>query len=550
MTSDPFHARYGPTAGDRIRVADSNLWLRIEDDLQAHGDEPLWGYGKTIRLREAQSGQADPSELDTIIIGALIADPVLGVLKADIGIKDGWIVGIGAAGNPAISDGIDLAIGPHTEPVIAYGLVATPGAVDSHVHLITPELIPAALAGGVTTLITAGFEEPPWAMERTLRSFEDWPINLGLQANARAAADATLDALLDAGAVGFKIHEDYGAYPELIDAVLRYADAHDVSVSLHTDGLNEAAELEDTVAAIAGRTVHAYHVEGAGGGHVPDVIGLVREANIICSSTTPTIPFGVNAVAEHLPMTILNHGLTFDLAEDLELAHERVRAATMAAEGPLHELGAIAITNSDSQGMGRIGETLRRTLQLAHVMKSWAADQSPDDNARVLRYLAKCTIEPAITHGISEHVGSLQPGRLADIVLWKPAWLGVKPEVVFKSGYPAWGSYGEGNATVEWAEPRRMRPGWGGRGLAPAASSVTFVSGTLDTAEFARRLGSRRAFLPVSHTRGLTRSDLLLNRATADVEIDPLSGQVTLESQVLAVEPASELPLNRRHFLR
>jgi urease subunit alpha len=332
--------------------------------------------------------------------------------------------------------------------------------------------------------------------------------------------------------------------------VLRYADAHDVTVSLHTDGLHESAELEDTVAAIAGRTVHAYHVEGAGGGHVPDVIGLVREANIICSSTTPTLPFGVNAVAEHVPMTILNHGLTFDLAEDLELARERVRAATMAAEGPLHDLGAIQITNSDSQGMGRIGETLRRTLQLAHVMKAWAADETPDDNARVLRYLAKCTIEPAITHGIADHVGSLMPGRLADIVLWKPGWLGVKPEVVFKSGYPAWGSYGEGNATVEWAEPRRMRPGWGGRGLAPAVTSLTFVSGTLDTAEFARRLGSRRTFLPVRHTRGLTRDDLLLNKATAAVDVDPLGGTVSLAGRVLAVEPAIDLPLNRRHFLR
>lgn len=561
MTAGDFRARFGPTAGERIRVADSDLWLRVEDDLQAHGDEPLWGYGKTIRLREAQSAQADPSELDTIIVGALIVDPTLGVLKADIGIKDGWIVGIGRAGNPAISDGIDLAIGPHTEPIIAYGLVATPGAVDSHVHLITPELVPAALGAGVTTLITAGFEEPPWAMERTLRSFEDWPINLGLQANARAAADATLDALLDAGAVGFKIHEDYGAYPELIDAVLTYADAHDVSVSLHTDGLNEAAELEDTVAAIAGRTVHAYHVEGAGGGHVPDVIGLVREANIICSSTTPTIPFGVNTVAEHVPMTILNHGLTFDLAEDLALARERVRAATMAAEGPLHELGAIQVTNSDSQGMGRIGETLRRTLQLAHVMKAWAADHPdlapatdatdfPDDNDRVLRYLAKCTIEPAITHGIAEHVGSLMPGRMADIVLWKPAWLGVKPEVVFKSGYPAWGAYGEGNATVEWAEPRRMRPGWGGRGLAPATTSLTFVSSAIDAGGFARRLGSRRTFVPVRHTRGLTRSDLALNKATAAVDVDPVTGAVSLDGRVLAVEPAAELPLNRRHFLR
>ena len=550
--SHEFRARYGPSVGNRIRVADSDLYLRIDEDRQAHGDEPLWGYGKTIRLRQAQTDRTSESELDTVIIGAVIVDPAQGVIKADIGIKDGRIVGIGAAGNPDISDGIGLPIGPHTEPVIAYGLVATPGVVDSHVHLITPELIPAALSAGVTTLITAGFEEPPWAMERSLRSFEEWPVNIGLQANARAGDDATLDALVDAGAVGFKIHEDYGAYPQLIDRVLAYADAHDVSVSLHTDGLNESAELEDTIAAILGRTVHAYHVEGAGGGHVPDVIGLVREANVICSSTTPTLPFGVNAVAEHMPMTMLSHGGSWDVPDDVEMARERIRAATMAAEGPLHELGAIQITNSDSQGMGRIGETLRRTLQLAHVMKAWAGDspQALDDNARVLRYLAKCTIEPAITHGIAEHVGSLQPGRLADIVLWKPAWLGVKSEVVFKSGYPAWGAYGDGNATVEWAEPRRYAAGWGGRGLAPASVSVTFVSSAIDGAAFAGRLNSRRSFLPVRHTRGLTRANLLLNRATADIEVNPADGTVTLDGRTLAVQAARELPLNRRHFLR
>jgi urease subunit alpha len=551
-------SRTGPVAGDRIRVADSDLWLRIEEDRQARGDEPLWGYGKTIRLRQAQTANAGPSELDTVIVGAVIVDPTIGVIKADLGIKDGRVVGIGASGNPEISDGIDLPIGPHTEPIIAYGLIATPGAVDSHVHLITPELIPAALSAGVTTLITAGFEEPPWAMERTLRSFEDWPINIGLQANARAGTDDVLDALLDAGAVGFKIHEDYGAYPELIDRVLAYADAHDVSVALHTDGLNESAELVDTVAAIAGRTVHAYHVEGAGGGHVPDVIGLVREANVICSSTTPTLPYGVNALAEHLPMLALNHGLSLDDPDEVVEMHERIRASTMAAEGPLHEIGAIAITNSDSQGMGRIGETLRRTLQLAHVMKAWSADstltpfaaETADDNARLLRYLAKCTIEPAITHGISDQVGSLRPGRLADLVLWKPAWFGVKPEVVFKGGYPAWGAYGDGNATVEWAEPRRYAPGWGGRGPASAAISVTFVSTGLDAAVFAARLGSKRTFLPVRKTRGLTRADLWLNKATANVTVDPSDGSVSLDGRPLAVKPASDLPLNRRYLLR
>ena len=547
---DESRLRFGPQTGDRLRVADANLWLRVEENRQAIGNEPTFGYGKTIRLGQAQHGAAGASELDTVIVGAVVVDPTIGVIKADIGIKDGRIAGIGAAGNPDTTAGLDLVIGPHTEPIIAYGLIATPGMVDSHVHLITPRLIPAALSAGVTTLITAGFDEPPWSMERHLRSFEEWPVNLGLQANARGNHNADLDALLDAGAVGFKIHEDYGAYPELIDRVLAYADDHDVSVALHTDGLNESGELEDTVAAIAGRTVHAYHVEGAGGGHVPDVIGLVREPSVICSSTTPTIPFGASALAEHLPMTLVSHGLSTDIADEVDMARERIRATTMAAEGPLHELGAIAITNSDSQGMGRIGETLRRTLQLAHVMKSWAAySGDDDDNGRVLRYLAKCTVEPAITHGIADHVGSLRRGRLADLVLWKPAWLGVKPEVVFKSGYPAWGSYGDGNASVEWSEPRRFVAGWGARGLTPASLSVTFVSQSLSPAAFARQLGSARTHVPVSGTRALTRSDLYLNRSTAAVEVDARDGTVSLDGQNLAIDPQAELPLNRAHFL-
>ncbi len=531
---------FGPLTGDRLRVADSDLWLEISENRQSVGDEPTLRYGGTIRT--FNHGPAGPSELDMVIVGAVVVDPVVGVVKADIGIKEGRIVAVGGVGR-------DIEIGPHTEPIIAYGLVATPGVVDSHVHLVTPDILPVALSAGVTTLITAGFDEPPWAMERFLRSFETWPINIGLQGNARSTDDAALDALLAAGAVGFKIHEDYGADPQLIDAVLSYADAHDISVALHTDGLNETAELDDTVAAIDGRTIHAYHVEGAGGGHVPDVIGLVREANIICSSTTPTMPYGVNALAEHVPMTAVSHGLSLDDEHDLALARERVRGTTMSAEGPLHELGAIAITNSDSQGMGRIGETLRRTLQLAHVMKAWAADAGGTDNARVLRYLAKCTIEPAITHGLSDHVGSLQPGRLADIVLWKPAWLGVKPELVFKSGFPAWGSFGDGNATVEWSEPRRYRAGWGGHGLAPASVSVTFVSASLDATAFAARLGSGRAYLAVKETRGLTRADLHLNRATAAVEVDPVDGAVRLDGRILAAEPARDLPLNRSHFL-
>ncbi len=476
-------------------------------------------------------------------------DPVVGVVKADIGIKDGRIVGVGRAGNPGISEGIELPIGPHTQPIMGYGLIATPGAVDSHVHLISPELLPAALSGGVTTLITAGFEEPPWQMARTLAGVADWPVNVGLQACARAEDDRPLDALLDAGACGFKIHEDYGAHPELIDHVLRFAEARDVSVSLHTDGLHESAELEDTVAAIGGRTVHAYHVEGSGGGHVPDVIGLVREPNVICSSTTPTVPFGVNAAAEQVPMIVLNHGASFGVAEDVALVRERVHATTMAAEGPLHELGAIAIVNSDSQGMGRMMETVRRTFQLAHVMAGWSGTVvEADGNARVLRYLAKVTIEPAITHGIADHVGSLRPGRLADIVLWDPAYFGVKPTVVLKSGMMAWAPLGEGNASVEGAEPTRYRPDWGGLPRPAASLSATFVSGSATGSPELRRLG--RELIAVRGTRGLTRDSLALNRAVAQIEVDVADGRVTLDGRPLAVEPVAEVPLSRRYLLR
>jgi urease subunit alpha len=540
----------------------------VREDRQALGDEPIWGYAKDFRIGMAQSMTAGPSELDAVVVGALVIDPVVGIVKADIGIKDGRIVGIGRAGNPGISEGIDLPIGPHTVPITAYGLIATPGAIDSHVHTISPNLLPAALSAGVTTLVTAGFNEPPAAMERTLRGLEGWPVNVGLQANARAADDAALEPLLEAGAVGFKIHEDYGASPELIDHTLGFAETRDVSVSLHTDGLHETAELEDTVAAIAGRTVHAYHVEGSGGGHVPDLIGLVREANVICSSTTPTIPWGISAARETLAMTMLNHGTSWAVPEDVALVLERLHPATMAAEGPLHELGAIAIVNSDSQGMGRIMETVRRTFQLADVMKAWrasdagravanaagladgAAGDDPDDGDRVLRYLAKVTIEPAITHGISDHVGSLAPGRIADIVLWKPAYFGVKPEYVLKGGHHAWAPIGEGNASVERAEPTRYARDFAGLAHAAPSVAVTFVSGSADPERLRRRLDSGRAFVAVHGCRGLTRASLAWNRATAAIEVDPGDGRVTLDGVAVAAPPATELPLSRRYFLR
>jgi urease subunit alpha len=448
-------------------------------------------------------------------------------------------------------------------------LIATPAVVDSHVHLLSPRLVPVALSAGVTTLITAGFEEPPDRMRATYEAFERLPVNIGLQASARTDAPGGLDPVIEAGSVGLKIHEDWGAYPEIIDATLRAANAHDIAVCLHTDSLNESTELEGTIEAIARRTVHAYHVEGSGGGHIPDALGLTREPNIICSSTTPTIPYGPATAAEQLDMKLIVHEGNPALPEDVAAAKELVHPATMAAEGPLHELGAIQIINSDSQGMGRIGETLRRTIQLAHVMKAWRAgegaafddpppvgrmrsaaegDGEPDDNERVLRYLAKCTVEPAIVHGISEEVGSLAPGRMADIVLWDASRFGVKPLMVLKAGVVAWSAMGEGNASVHAAEPTRYGPDWGGLGDAATRLSVTFASRASLDAGFART--TRRRVVAVHGTRGLTRDDLIANTAAPrGLAVSRVDGTVELDGRVLACAPTATVPLSRRYLL-
>ena len=574
--SRPEHARrHGPTAGDRVRLGDTDLWIRIEEDLTDPADQALWGYAKNWRSRMTQQDRATTeSELDALIAGAVVVDPLLGIVKADIGIKDGRVVGIGRAGNPDVTDGVDLTIGPNTWPIPGHGRIATAGAVDSHVHLLSPRLVPVALAAGVTTLITAGFEEPPWRMLRTLEAFEQIPVNVGLQASARTEVAGRLDPVIEAGAIGLKIHEDWGAYPRIVDATLATADAFDVAVCLHTDGLNESCELEDTVAAIAGRTVHAYHVEGTGGGHVPDLLAIVAEPSVLCSSTTPTIPWGPSAVAEHPDMVMIVHAGNPALPADVQAAHERIHPKTMAAEGPLHELGAISVVNSDSQGMGRIGETVRRTWQLAEAMKRWRATPDgsgwpepwasrrlrpapvagddglgPDDNERVLRYLAKHTVEPAIVHGVSEEVGSLAPGRLADIVLWDASSFGAKPQMVIKGGVVAWGPVGEGNASVHGAEPTRYGPDWGAEGDAPAAVSTTFVSQAAFDAGIAEELRTRRRVVAVRGTRGLMRADLVANTAVVPVEVSTTDGEVTLEGRVLRCEPTAEVSLSRRYFL-
>jgi urease subunit alpha len=553
--SRPEHAtRHGPTAGDRIRLGDTDLWIRIERDLTDPADQALWGYAKNWRSGMVQHDRATTeSELDTIVASAVVLDPLLGVIKADIGIKDGRIAGIGRAGNPDITDGVDLTIGPNTWPVPCHGLIATPGAVDSHVHLLSPRLVPVALSAGVTTLITAGFEEPPWRMLRTLEAFELLPVNIGLQPSARTGVPGQLEVAIEAGAVGLKIHEDWGAYPHVIDEVLRVADAHDVQVCLHTDGLNESCELADTVDAIAGRAIHAYHVEGSGGGHIPDLIGIVREPNVFCSSTTPTIPYGAATAAEQLDMKLIVHEGNPALPDDVVAARELVHPATMEAEGPLHDLGAISIVNSDSQGMGRIGETVRRTFQLAHAMKMAATpkggEEHLDDNDRVLRYLAKVTEEPARVHGISDEVGSLSPGRIADLVLWEASHFGVKPVMVIKGGVVAWTAIGEGNASVHGAEPTRYGPDWGGTGLAPARISTTFVSAAAVDAGIARTLGTRRRLVAVRGTRAIRRDGLARNRMVPPIEVSAADGTVTLDGRVLRTDPVKEVRLSRRYLL-
>jgi urease subunit alpha len=436
-------------------------------------------------------------------------------------------------------------------------LIVTPGAIDSHVHLLSPRLIPVALSAGVTTLITAGFEEPAWRMLRTFEAFERFPMNLGLQASSRTNVPGFAERMIESGAIGLKIHEDWGASARIIDATLATAETFDVAVCIHTDGLNESGELEETVAAIAGRTVHAYHVEGVGGGHIPDLIAIVREPNVICSSTTPGLPYGRATAAEHPDMIMLVHEGNPAVPEDVAAARERIHPPTMAAEGPLHDLGAISIINSDSQGMGRIGETVRRTWQLAHVMKRWRTSEAgagwpnepEDDNERVLRYLAKITIEPARTHGIAADVGSLTPGHIADMVLWDPASFGVKPLAVMKGGAVAWGPIGQGNASVHGAEPTRYGPDWGATGDASSSLSTTFVSAAALDGDIGRTLGTRRRVVAVRGTRGLMRRDLAANTEVPSIEVSRADGTVTLDGRVLAAEPVSGVPLNRRFLL-
>jgi urease subunit alpha len=546
-----YAARFGPTAGDRVRLGDSNLIALIERDETSYGDEVLRGWGKTMRAGLMMSeGLPSASELDLLVTNVIVIDPVLGVLKASIGVKDGFIVGVGRAGNPDIVDNPDLLIGSATAPIYGQGFIATPGGIDTHVHLVQPRLIPVALAAGMTTLITGGLNDnPAFNLRNMFRAFEHEPVNLGILGRAASTVPDPLIRQIESGACGLKVHEDYAGYPSVIDQALTVADAFDIQIAMHTDGINESCELHETVAAIGGRTIHAYHVEGIGGGHAPDILAIAGVANVIGSSTTPTIPYGRNVVAEHHAMMWSVHGMNPRVPSDRLMVADRIRDNTMRAESVLHELGAISIINSDSQGMGRIGESIRRTWQLAHQMKLVRGDDASHDNPRILKYLAKHTINPARAHGVDRWVGSLEPGKIADIVLWRPEFFGVKPELVIKGGYAAWGALGEGNASIPGSQPTIYRAHWGGHGLAAASVSANFVSAAAAGGDFRRHVRSRRRVLSVKGTRQVAKRDMLYNSSNPRIDIDPRTVEIRIDGAPLPALPDEDLPLNRRYFL-
>ena len=564
---------FGPTAGDRIRLADTNLLIEITEDRSqgpaGAGDEVVFGGGKVIResMGQAAATRAEGTP-DLVITGAVVLDH-WGVVKADVGIRDGRIVALGKAGNPDIMDGVhpDLVIGPSTEVLAGNGRILTAGAVDCHVHLICPQLLDEALGAGVTTVIGGGtgpaegtkattVTPGAWHLARMLEAVDPWPVNLLLLGKGNTVSQAALAEQLAAGAGGFKLHEDWGSTPAAIDACLRAAEAGQVQVALHSDTLNEAGYVESTLAAIAGRGIHAYHTEGAGGGHAPDIITVASHPNVLPSSTNPTRPHTVNTLDEHLDMLMVCHHLSPRVPEDLAFAESRIRPSTMAAEDVLHDLGAISMIGSDSQAMGRIGETVIRTWQTAHAMKARrgalpgdGSAEFPADNLRAQRYVAKYTICPALAHGIDGEVGSVEPGKLADLVLWEPAFFGVRPHAVLKGGMVAWAAMGDANASIPTPQPVLPRPMWGAAPVVAAGTSMAFVSPAAVQDKLADRLAVRRALVPVTDVRGRGKADMPLNGALPRIEVDPDTFTVRIDGAAVEAAPATELPMAQRYFL-
>ncbi len=563
ITRQAYAEMFGPTTGDRLRLADTELIIEVEKDHTIYGEEVKFGGGKVIRDGMGQSQRVSAETVDTVITNALVVDAVTGIIKADIGLKDGLIAAIGKAGNPDIQPGVTIVVGPGTEVIAGEGMIVTAGGIDSHIHFICPQQIEEALNSGVTTMIGGGTGPAtgtfattctpgPWHIHRMLEAAEAFPMNLGFLGKGNASLPAALREQVEAGVIGLKLHEDWGTTPAAIDCCLSVADEMDVQVAIHTDTLNESGFVEATLGAFKGRTIHTFHTEGAGGGHAPDIIKAAGLPNVLPSSTNPTMPYTVNTIDEHLDMLMVCHHLDPSIAEDIAFAESRIRRETIAAEDILHDLGAFSMMSSDSQAMGRVGEVIIRTWQAAHKMKLQRGplpeDNARNDNFRVKRYIAKYTINPALTHGIAHTVGSIEIGKLADLVLWKPAFFGVKPSLILKGGMIAAAAMGDPNASIPTPQPVHYRPMFGSFGKA-LKTSVTFVSQAALKNPAVDALKLQKPLVAVSGTRTLKKSDMVHNGATPNITVDPETYVVKADGVHLVCEPATELPLAQRYFL-
>ncbi|MBS0444649.1 MAG: urease subunit alpha [Proteobacteria bacterium] len=567
ITRRAYAEMFGPTVGDRVRLADTGLVIEVEKDytLQAggYGEEVKFGGGKTIRDGMGQSQRLAGEVADTVITNALIVDH-WGIVKADVALKNGLIAAIGKAGNPDVQPGVDIVIGPGTEIIAGEGAILTAGGIDTHIHFICPQQIEEALMSGITTMLGGGTGPAtgtfattctpgPWHIHAMLKAAEAFPMNLGFQGKGNASLPGALDEQIRAGAYGLKLHEDWGTTPAAIDNCLSVADRHDIQVTIHTDTLNESGFVEDTIAAFKGRTIATFHTEGAGGGHAPDIIKCAGLANVLPSSTNPTMPYTVNTIDEHLDMLMVCHHLDAGIAEDLAFAESRIRRETIAAEDILHDLGVFSMMSSDSQAMGRVGEVIIRTWQTAHKMKAQRGtlpeDTARHDNFRVKRYVAKYTINPAITQGISHVVGSIEPGKLADLVLWKPAFFGIKPSLILKGGMIAAAAMGDPNASIPTPQPVHYRPMFGSYGGALHDTCLTFVSQAAVEGGVAATLGLKRKLVAVKNTRKIGKADMVHNSGTPAIEVDAQTYEVRADGQLLTCEPATELPMAQRYFL-
>ena len=559
---DDYAAIHGATVGDRVHLGDTGLVIEIEYDSQHRGDEFLAGFAKTARDGLLLKAAAVSETCDVVISNVVVIDATRRIGKVSIGIRDGRIAAIGRAGNPDVMDDVDVVVGTGTTIISGEGLIATAGAIDTHVHLLSPRIMEASLASGVTTIIGQEFGpvwgvgvNSPWALRHAFNSFDQWPVNIGFLGRGSSSDEAPLvEALVEGGACGFKVHEDMGAHARALDTALDVAERFDVQVALHTDGLNECLSVDDTLSVLDGRTIHAFHIEGCGGGHVPNVLKLAGVPNVLGSSTNPTLPFGRDALDEHYEMIFAAHGLNHHSPSDHHLVTDRIRGGTMGAEGVLHDLGMIGITSSDAQGMGRAGETVRRTFQLAAQMKRQRIRASSDhgptehDNDRVRQYVAKLTINPAIAHGLNHEIGSLDVGKLADIVLWRPDHFGAKPQLVLKSGFPAYGVTGDPNAATDSSEPLVLGPQFGSFGSTAADLSVAFVSqAAVDAGD--DHMSTRRRRVAVKDTRNIGPANLIHNNRLGHVDVDPKTGMVSLDGDLVYSDPADSVPLSRLYFL-